>query len=84
MSRPDRLSGSEAAPGAPGRAILSSESARGGKQEDRTFKLDFVKTSEYGRYVKSLWEVRGGLNCSIAAMAESDGRWGSSAASALT
>jgi len=22
--------------------------------EDRTFKLDFVKTSEYGRYVKSL------------------------------
>ena len=25
--------------------------------EDRTFKLDFDTTSEYGRYVKSLWEA---------------------------
>jgi hypothetical protein len=31
-------------------------------EEDRTYKLDFDTVAEYGRYVKSLWEARGGQN----------------------
>ena len=35
--------------------------------EDRTFKLDFDTTSEYGRYVKSLWEAPWRARCPMPA-----------------